>query len=94
MKARAKKKAKKRAREKLVTIQINLNPEHIGYIREIAGYACVSVDVVCAVMMGCGIFQARRYRPPQTAEPSPPPPVEPVAAAPSVEPVPDAQGAT
>lgn len=60
------KKAKKRPRAKLkdVTVTINLNAEHRAYVEEIASYACQSVDVVCAVMMATGIFQAKRFKMP------------------------------
>lgn len=57
------KKAKKRAKAKLrmTTVEVNLEPELRGYVEEIATYACTSVDVVCAVMMACGIFKAKRF---------------------------------
>lgn len=64
-KKKAKKKTSASRRTTLHTIQINLNREHLGYVQEIAEYACVTVDVVCAVMMATGIFQAKRYRVPQ-----------------------------
>lgn len=62
---KARKKAKKR-REKFVhtTVTINLSAEHRRYVEEVASYACTTVDLVCAVMMGTGIFQAKRYRAP------------------------------
>jgi hypothetical protein len=67
-KKKASRKTSTSRRTTLHTIQINLNREHLGYVREIAEYACVTVDVVCAVMMACGIFQAKRYRVPVNDE--------------------------
>jgi hypothetical protein len=71
-KRKAKKKASRKTstsrRTTLHTIQINLNREHLAYVGEIAEYACVTVDVVCAVMMATGIFQAKRYRVPVNEE--------------------------
>jgi len=65
---KAKKKAKKRERTTLHTIEVRLSREHTAYVDEIAEYACVSRDVVCAVMMATGIFQAKRYRLPDKAQ--------------------------
>ena len=60
-----KKAKKKRARTSLITVPITLGSEHAAYVREIAEYACVKVEVVCAVLLGCGIFQAKRYQLPK-----------------------------
>ena len=62
---RKKAKKKPRAKFKDVTVTINLGREHRQYVEEIASYACTSVDLVCAVMMATGIFQAKRFRVPE-----------------------------
>jgi hypothetical protein len=59
---KAKKKAKKRGGGTFVTVPITLGREHTEYVNEIADYACVPMETVCAVMMACGLFQARRYQ--------------------------------
>ena len=67
-KSKSKSKAKKRTstskreRTSLHYIQVQLTREHTAYVDEIAEYACVDREVVCAVMMATGIFQAKRYR--------------------------------
>ena len=85
MKRKKAKKTKKRTT--FHNIEIRLSREHTAYVDEIAEYACVSRDVVCAVLLGCGIFQAKRYRAPQ--EPPAPPP-QPAAEPPAPPP----EGAT
>lgn len=62
MKARKKLKKKGKRGGQFVNIPLTLTAEHTAYVREIADYACVSIEVVCAVMMACGLFQARRYK--------------------------------
>ena len=64
MAKKKKRKAKKREKFTNLTVTINLSAEHRAYVEEVASYACVAPDLVCAVMMGCGIFQAKRYRAP------------------------------
>lgn len=61
---KAKKKTRRRERTTMHNIAITLNREHTAYVDEIAEYACVTREIVCAVMMACGIFQARRFKVP------------------------------
>lgn len=64
MAKKKKRKAAKREKFTNITVNITLSAEHRAYVEEVASYACVAPDLVCAVMMGCGIFQAKRYRAP------------------------------
>jgi hypothetical protein len=60
-KASKKTSTSKRRGFKLETVQINLDAQQRGYVAELAEYACTNIETVCAVMMACGIFKARRF---------------------------------
>jgi hypothetical protein len=54
------KKAKGKKAKKFVSVPLTLDKEHLAYVQELAEYAGTSIEVVCSVMMACGIYKAKR----------------------------------